>query len=57
MERVEQNKHDALKEVNINELTSKFRSKRELYNFLAQDCSAYLPWIDSTNVYFLRDII
>jgi hypothetical protein len=43
-----------LRSVNVNQLTQRFKSKRELYNFLGQDCRAFLPRLDSTNVYFLK---
>ena len=33
-----------------------FRSKKELYDFLSQDCKAYLPKIDTTNVYFYKQV-
>ena len=33
------------------------KSKKELYNFLLLDCQAYMPPIDSTNVYFLKQIM
>lgn len=46
-----------IQQVNINDITSKFRSKKELYNFLSQECGAYLPRHNSTNIYFLKDII
>lgn len=46
-----------VEKVNLHELTSRFRSKKELYNFLSLDCKAFLPKIDATNVYFLKDII
>jgi len=46
-----------LSKVNVNELSSKMKSKKELYNFLLQDCQAYLPPMDSTNVYFLKQIM
>jgi hypothetical protein len=42
--------------VNIHDLMVRFKSKNELHNFLAQDCKAYLPKLDSTNVYFLKDL-
>jgi hypothetical protein len=35
----------------------KCQSKKEIYNFLALDCKAYLPKIESINIYFLRQII
>jgi hypothetical protein len=46
-----------LSRVSINELSSKMKSKKELYNFLLQDCQAYLPPMHSTNVYFLKKIM
>jgi hypothetical protein len=46
-----------LSKVNVNELSSKMKSKKELYNFLLQDCQAYLPPLHSTNVYFLKQIM
>ena len=42
------------KKVNIHELTEKFQSKHELYNFLSLDCKAFLPKMKSTNVYFYK---
>ena len=33
------------------------KSKKELYNFLLHDCQAYLPPMDATNVYFLKQIM
>ena len=38
-------------------MKEKFKSKNELYRFLAQDCGAYLPKKEATNVYFLKDIM
>jgi hypothetical protein len=43
--------------VNIHKVEEKIKSKKELYYFLLQDCSAFLPSIESTNVYFLRAIL
>ncbi len=43
-----------LKRVNIHEVQEKFRSKKELYEFLTLDCQAYLPKVDSVNVYFFK---
>ena len=31
--------------------------KKKLYNFLLQDCQAYLPPMDSATVYFLKQIM
>jgi hypothetical protein len=46
-----------LQQVNVNQLSAKMKSKRELYNFLLQDCQAYLPPMDVANVYFLKQIM
>jgi len=43
-----------LSRVSINELSAKMKSKKELYNFLLQDCAAYLPLMLSKNVFFLK---
>ena len=43
--------------VNVNQLNAKMKSKMELYNFLLQDCQAYLPPMDATNVYFLKQVM
>ena len=43
-----------LKYDNVMKLQEKCRSKKELYTFLTQDGQAYLPKIESTNVYFFR---
>ena len=45
-----------LQGVNVNQLNAK-KSKKELYNFLLQDCQAYLPPMDATNVYFLKQVM
>ena len=46
-----------LSQINVNQLSAKMKSKKELYNFLLQDCQAYLPPLDTTNVYFLKQIM
>lgn len=43
-----------LVQVNINELSEKVASKRDIYNFLTQECEAYLPKIDTVNIFFLK---
>ena len=45
-----------LARVNVHESMEHFRSKKELYDFLCQDCKAYMPKIDSTNVYFYKQV-
>ena len=44
-------------QINVNELSSKMKSKKELYNFLLRDGQAYLPPLGSTNVYFLKQVM
>ena len=46
-----------LSQINVNQLSAKMKSKKELYNFLLQDCQAYLSPLDTTNVYFLKQIM
>ena len=36
--------------------SAKYKSKRELWNFLAIECGTYLPAYDVVNIYFLRDL-
>ena len=42
--------------VTTNEFNNKFRSKREVYQFLALDVGAYLPAYDNVTVFHLRDL-
>ena len=46
-----------LQGVNVNQLNAKMKSKKVLYNFLLQDCNAYLPPMDATNGYFLKKVM
>jgi len=43
-----------LEQVNINELMEKVSSKRDVYNFLTQECEAYLAKMDTVNIFFLK---
>ena len=45
-----------LEQVNINELMEKISTKRDVYNFLTQECEAYLPKLDTVNIFFLKQI-
>ena len=36
---------------------SKFRSKREIYQFFSIDVRAYLPDCDHVTIYFLKDLL
>ncbi len=46
-----------LSSVHVNQLSSKCKSKKEFYNFLVNDCHAYLPPLCSTNVYFFKQVV
>ena len=43
--------------ISSKEFSAKYRSKREIYNFLATDCSIYLPPYDNVTIYFIKDIM
>lgn len=45
-----------LEQVNINEVMEKIASKKDVYNFLTQECEAYLPKLDTVNIFFLKQI-
>ena len=44
-------------QVSSKEFASKYKSKRELYNFLATDVGIFLPPYDNVTVYFLKDLM
>ena len=49
--------HDQrLEAVNVHTVMEKVASKRDVYNLLSQEGEAYLPKMDSANIYFLKDI-
>ena len=35
----------------------KASSKKEIYNFLALECEAYLPKVDTINVHYLKQVV
>ena len=39
------------------EFGAKFRTKREIYNFLTVEVGAFLPAHQTVTVYFLRDLL
>ena len=43
--------------VSSKEFAAKYRSKREIYNFLATDVGIYLPPYDNVTIYFLKDLL
>lgn len=40
----------------MNEIMEKMASKKDVYNFLTIECEAYLPKLDSINMFFLKQI-
>lgn len=46
-----------LASVSSKEFAAKYRSKREIYNFLATDVEIYLPPYDNVTIYFLKDLM
>ena len=46
-----------LSKVHVSDLSSKMRSKKEMYFFLVNDCSAYMPPLVTTNIYFFKSIL
>ena len=40
--------------VNSKEFSAKYRSKREIYNFLACEVGVFLPPYDNVTIYFLK---
>ena len=45
-----------LEQVNVNDIMEKMASKRDVYNFLTIECEAYLPKVDTVNIFFLKQI-
>ena len=39
------------------EFASKYRNKREIYNFLAAEVGIYLPPYDNVTIYFLKELM
>ena len=44
-------------EITAAEFAAKFKSKREVYNFLTLDCNAYLCSADCLTSHFLKDLV
>ena len=44
-------------QINVHELSSKMKSKKELYIFLLRDGQVYLAPLQSVNVYYLKQLI
>ena len=43
--------------VSSKEFAAKYRSKREIYNFLATDVGIFLPPYDNITIYFLKELM
>lgn len=43
--------------ISSKQFASKYRSKREIYNFLATDVGIYLPPFENITVYFLKSLM
>ena len=51
------NNLQARQQISAIEFASKYKSKREVYNFLTLEVKAYLPNYDTITIYFLKDLI
>ena len=43
--------------VSSKEFAAKYRSKKEIFNFLAADVGVYLPPFDNVTIYFLKELM
>ena len=43
--------------ISSKEFQAKYRSKREIYNFLACDVGIFLPPYDNVTIYFLKELM
>ena len=53
---MQQQQSARLEQVNIHQLMEKISSKKDVFNFLTQECEAYLPKLDTVNIFFLKQI-
>ena len=51
------NNQRQLSKVSIHDLSSRFKSKREMHTFLSNDGHAYLPKLESINIEFMKAVI
>ena len=49
--------HNTMAHISSKEFAAKYRSKREIYNFLATDVGVYLPPYDNVTIYFIKDLL
>ena len=43
--------------VNVQTFAAKYKSKKEIYGFLAGPCNAYLAGYENVSIYYLRDLL
>ena len=43
--------------VSSKEFSAKYKSKREIFNFIATDVGIYLPPYDNVTIYFLKELM
>ena len=43
--------------ISSKEFASKYRSKREIFNFLATDVGVYVPPYENVTIYFLKELM
>ena len=48
---------NAMAQISSKEFSAKYRSKREIYNFLACDVGIYLPPYDNVTIYYLKELM
>ena len=46
-----------LKQINLKELSIKWRNKKDMYDLLATDADVYMPPIKFVNIYYVRGIV
>ena len=51
------NNQRQLSKVSIHDLSSRFKSKREMHTFLSNDGHAYLPKLESVNFEFMKAVL
>ena len=44
-------------QVTATAFAAKYKSKREIFNFLTMDVKAYLHTYDTVSIYFLKDLV
>ena len=46
-----------LKQINLKELSIKWRSKKDMYDLLATDADVNMPPIQFANIYYVRGVV